>query len=169
MYGDGMQRREWLHVSDHCRAIELVLRHGRIGEVYNIGGVNERPNLEVLHLLLEIMGKPRSLLCHVEDRPGHDRRYAIDSTKIRTELGWQPQVNFEDGLRSTVQWYLDHRDWWERILSGEFRAYYEKMYGSRKRLNPQGLTSAALSVIRKTSSFEFAAEPARTFRRRGMA
>ncbi|MCX7964742.1 MAG: dTDP-glucose 4,6-dehydratase [Candidatus Sumerlaea chitinivorans] len=136
VYGDGMQRREWLHVSDHCRAIELVLRHGRIGEVYNIGGVNERPNLEVLHLLLEIMGKPRSLLCHVEDRPGHDRRYAIDSTKIRTELGWQPQVNFEDGLRSTVQWYLDHRDWWERILSGEFRAYYEKMYGSRKRLNP---------------------------------
>ncbi len=135
VYGDGMQRREWLHVSDHCRGIELVLEKGRVGEVYNIGGVNERPNIEVLHLLLEIMGKPRSLLCHVEDRPGHDRRYAIDSTKIRTELGWQPRVSFEEGLVSTVQWYLENRPWWERIISGEFRKYYERMYGSRRRLN----------------------------------
>ncbi|MGB9690540.1 MAG: dTDP-glucose 4,6-dehydratase [Candidatus Sumerlaeaceae bacterium] len=135
VYGDGMQRREWLHVSDHCRGIELVLESGRVGEVYNIGGVNERPNIEVLRLLLQILDKPTSLLCHVEDRLGHDRRYAIDSTKIRTELGWQPLISFEEGLASTVRWYLENRPWWERIISGEFRNYYERMYGNRKRLS----------------------------------
>jgi dTDP-glucose 4,6-dehydratase len=135
VYGDGMQRREWLHVSDHCRGIELVLESGRVGEVYNIGGVNERPNIEVLRLLLQILDKPTSLLCHVEDRLGHDRRYAIDSTKIRTELGWQPLISFEEGLASTVWWYLENRPWWERIISGEFRHYYERMYGNRKRLS----------------------------------
>lgn len=135
VYGDGMQRREWLHVSDHCWGIELVLEKGREGEVYNIGGVNERPNIEVLKLLLEILNKPTSLLCHVEDRPGHDRRYAIDSTKIRTELGWEPLVSFEEGLASTVRWYLENRSWWERIISGEFRNYYERMYGNRKKLS----------------------------------
>lgn len=134
VYGDGMQRREWLHVSDHCRGIELVLAEGRPGEVYNIGGVNEKPNLEVLRLLLSIMGKPDSLLCHVADRPGHDRRYAIDSSKIRAELGWQPMVDFEEGLRRTVEWYLEHRDWWERIINGEYREYYQRMYGNRPRL-----------------------------------
>lgn len=135
VYGDGLQRREWLHVSDHCRGIELVLEKGRAGEVYNIGGVNEKPNIEVLKLLLRILDKPETLLCHVEDRPGHDRRYAIDSTKIRTELGWAPQISFEEGLAATVQWYLENRWWWERIISGEYRAYYERMYGSRKKLS----------------------------------
>jgi len=134
VYGDGMQRREWLHVSDHCRGIELVLHKGRVGEVYNIGGVNEKPNIEVLRALLSIMGKPESLLVHVQDRPGHDRRYAIDATKIRTELGWEPRVTFEKGLESTVKWYLDNHDWWERIISGEFKQYYERMYGNRPRL-----------------------------------
>jgi len=134
VYGDGMQRREWLHVSDHCRGIELVIEKGRVGEVYNIGGVNERPNIDVLHLLLEIMGRPATLLSHVEDRPGHDRRYAIDSTRIRKELGWEPRVTFEQGLAATVQWYLEHRQWWERIISGEFRNYYQRMYGNRRTL-----------------------------------
>jgi dTDP-glucose 4,6-dehydratase len=131
VYGDGMQRREWLHVSDHCAAIDLVLERGRAGEVYNVGGVNERPNLEVIRALLAILGKPESLIRHVKDRPGHDRRYAINATKIRTELGWEPAIPFEEGLRTTVQWYLDHRDWWEKIVSGEYRAYYERMYGNR--------------------------------------
>lgn len=134
VYGDGLQRREWLHVSDHCRGIELVLEKGRVGEVYNIGGVNEKPNIEVLQLLLKILDKPSSLLCHVEDRPGHDRRYAIDSTKIRSELGWEPQISFEEGLAATVQWYLENRSWWERIISGEYRQYYERMYGGRRKL-----------------------------------
>lgn len=135
VYGDGLQRREWLHVSDHCRGIELVLEKGRVGEVYNIGGINEQPNIEVLKLLLRILDKPETLLCHVEDRPGHDRRYAIDATKIRNELGWAPQISFEEGLAATVQWYLENRGWWERIISGEYRAYYERMYGSRKKLS----------------------------------
>jgi dTDP-glucose 4,6-dehydratase len=134
VYGDGLQRREWLHVSDHCRGIELVLEKGRVGEVYNIGGVNEKPNIEVLQLLLKILDKPSSLLCHVEDRPGHDRRYAIDSTKIRSELGWEPRISFEEGLAATVQWYLENRSWWERIISGEYRQYYERMYGGRRKL-----------------------------------
>jgi len=134
VYGDGLQRREWLHVSDHCRGIELVLEKGRVGEVYNIGGVNEKPNIEVLQLLLKILDRPSSLLCHVEDRPGHDRRYAIDSTKIRSELGWEPQISFEEGLAATVQWYLENRSWWERIISGEYRQYYERMYGGRRKL-----------------------------------
>ena len=131
VYGDGMQRREWLHVSDHCSAIDLVLERGRPGEVYNIGGVNERPNLEVIRALLAQLGKPETLIRHVKDRPGHDRRYALDASKIRKELGWEPTVAFEDGLRATVQWYVDNRDWWEKIISGEYQTYYERMYGNR--------------------------------------
>jgi dTDP-glucose 4,6-dehydratase len=134
VYGDGMQRREWLHVSDHCRAVEMVLKHGRFGEVYNVGGVNEKPNLEVLRAMLKLVGKPESLIRHVTDRPGHDRRYAIDATKIRCELGWEPQLSFEDGLALTVKWYLENRSWWEKIISGEYRKYYQRMYGSRAKL-----------------------------------
>lgn len=131
VYGDGMQRREWLHVTDHCRAIELVLERGEPGRVYNIGGVNEKPNLDVIRAMLKIIGKPESLVRHVKDRLGHDRRYAIDSTRIRSELGWEPHITFEDGLRATVEWYLSNRTWWEKIVSGEYRDYYQRMYGNR--------------------------------------
>lgn len=131
VYGDGMQRREWLHVSDHCRAIDLVLQRGRAGEVYNIGGENEKPNLEVIGAMLALLGRSQSLIRHVKDRPGHDRRYAIDSSKIRAELGWAPQVPFDKGLADTVRWYLENRAWWEKIISGEYREYYQRMYGNR--------------------------------------
>jgi len=113
LYGDGLHRREWVHVSDHCRAIELVLRKGTPGEVYNVGGVNEHANIEMLERVLDILGKPRSLIQHVEDRRGHDRRYAIDATKTREALGWASEVPFEDGLRATVEWYRQHHAWWE--------------------------------------------------------
>ena len=131
VYGDGMQRREWLHVSDHCAAIELVLARGRAGEVYNVGGVNEKPNMEVIRRLLAVLGKPESLIRHVTDRPGHDRRYALSAAKIRAELGWEPKVPFETGIEATVRWYVDNPLWWEKIVSGEYRQYYERMYGNR--------------------------------------
>jgi dTDP-glucose 4,6-dehydratase len=131
VYGDGMQRREWLHVSDHCRAIEAVIAKGSPGEVYNVGGVNEKPNLEVIRAMLKLVGKPESLIRHVKDRPGHDRRYAIDASKIRRDLGWEPKVSFEEGLEATVRWYLENRGWWEKIVSGEYREYYQRMYGNR--------------------------------------
>ncbi|WP_304458186.1 dTDP-glucose 4,6-dehydratase [Alicyclobacillus sendaiensis] len=131
VYGDGLQIRDWLHVWDHCAGIDLVIRHGRSGEVYNIGGNNERTNLDIVRTILRYLGKPETLIRHVEDRPGHDRRYAIDATKIRTELGWQPKYAFEDGIRKTIEWYLTHRDWWEEVRTGAYRDYYNKMYGAR--------------------------------------
>lgn len=131
VYGDGMQVRDWIYVLDHCRGVELALRKGRSGEVYNIGGVHEVPNLDVIRLILKILGKPESLIRFVKDRPGHDRRYAIDSSRIRAELGWRPESDFESALRRTVEWYLEHREWWERIRSGEYLEYYETMYGDR--------------------------------------
>ncbi len=131
VYGNGANVRDWLHVSDHCTAIDLILRHGRVGEVYNIGGHNERTNLEVVRTILKALNKPESLIHFVKDRPGHDLRYAIDPTKIETELGWKPQYTFDTGILQTIDWYLTHRDWWERILQGEYRDYYRQMYKDR--------------------------------------
>ncbi len=132
LYGDGCQRRDWLAVEDHCAAIERVLSDGEPGQIYNIGGGNERENLAVAEQLLSLLGKPKSLIRFVEDRPGHDRRYAVDSRKL-TKIGWQPTVPFDDGLKTTVEWYRKHESWWRPIKSGEFRAYYEAMYGKRLR------------------------------------
>ena len=130
-YGRGENVRDWLYVEDHCAAIDLVMRLGREGEVYNIGGHNERTNLDVVRTVLKELRKPESLITYVTDRPGHDMRYAIDPTKIHTELGWLPQTRFEEGIQKTVRWYLDNRGWWERILAGEYQDYYEKMYAGR--------------------------------------
>ena len=128
VYGDGMQIRDWLHVADHCAAIYTVLTKGKIGEIYNIGGNNEKANLEIVRLILKELDKPESLITYVKDRPGHDRRYAIDNTKITTELGWAPAYTFEQGIHETIQWYLNHPDWVERITSGDYQNYYHKMY-----------------------------------------
>ena len=128
VYGDGMQVRDWLHVRDHCSAIAAVLERGRAGEIYNIGGNNERANLEIVRLILKELGKPERLIAHVQDRPGHDRRYAIDNTKITTQLGWKPSYTFEQGIHETIQWYLAHSEWVERVTSGEYQKYYRKMY-----------------------------------------
>lgn len=128
VYGDGMQIRDWLHVKDHCSAIHAVLTKGKIGEVYNIGGNNEKANIEIVRLILAELGKPESLITYVKDRPGHDRRYAIDNTKITTQLGWKPSYTFEDGIHETIQWYLGHTDWVERITSGDYQNYYRHMY-----------------------------------------
>jgi len=128
VYGDGQNVRDWIHVSDHCAAVARVLFHGRPGEVYNIGGRCEISNLELTHRLLALLGKPTSLIRYVPDRPGHDRRYAIDCTKIETELGWRASISFEEGLRETVQWYKDNRAWVEQIRSGAYRDYYRKQY-----------------------------------------
>jgi len=129
VYGDGQNVRDWIHVRDHCAAIDLVWRKGRVGEVYNVGGRCEKTNLELTHTLLEVMGKPASLIRYVKDRPGHDRRYAIDCTKIERELGWRPTVDFATGLRETVQWYVEHADWVASIRSGDYVKYYERQYG----------------------------------------
>lgn len=129
VYGDGLQVRDWLHVEDHCAAIMAVLECGKPGEVYNIGGNNERTNLEIIRLILRELGKSEDLITYVRDRPGHDRRYAIDNTKITSELGWKPEYTFERGIRETIRWYVSHRDWIERIVSGDYRRYYEAMYG----------------------------------------
>ena len=131
VYGNGLKVRDWLYVEDHCAAIDLVMRKGREGEVYNVGGHNERTNLDVVKTVLKELGKPESLITYVKDRPGHDRRYAIDPTKIHNELGWLPATTFDDGIRRTVRWYLDHQDWWKHILAGEYQNYYEHMYGNR--------------------------------------
>ena len=128
VYGDGMQIRDWLHVSDHCSAILTVLEKGAIGEVYNIGGNNEKANIEIVRLIIERLGKDESLIKYVKDRPGHDRRYAIDNTKITTQLGWKPAYTFEQGMAETIEWYLNHQEWMERITSGAYAGYYEKMY-----------------------------------------
>ena len=131
VYGTGENVRDWLYVEDHCAAIDLILRRGTAGEVYNIGGHNERTNLQVVQAVLAALGKPESLITFVTDRPGHDRRYAIDPTKIHRELGWQPETDFDTGLRRTVEWYLTHRDWWSHILSGEYQNYFQAMYRER--------------------------------------
>ena len=131
VYGDGQQVRDWIHVEDHCRALLLVLEQGRAGEIYNVGSDNESPNLEIVRGLLQILGKGRELIEHVKDRPGHDRRYAIDAGKARAELGWSPRIAFADGLQKTVAWYLQNRGWWERVRTGEYRTYYERNYGER--------------------------------------
>ncbi|GAD15303.1 dTDP-glucose 4,6-dehydratase [Geobacillus sp. Sah69] len=131
VYGDGLNVRDWLHVEDHCSAIDLVLHKGRNGEVYNIGGNNERTNIQVVKAILRYLNKPESLITFVEDRLGHDRRYAIDATKIRKELGWKPKYTFEEGLKKTIDWYLENRSWWENILSGEYKEYYQRQYGQK--------------------------------------
>jgi dTDP-glucose 4,6-dehydratase len=130
VYGDGLNVRDWIHVRDHCAAIDHVWRKGRVGEVYNAGGKSERTNLELTHALLDVLGKPRTLIRYVKDRPGHDRRYAIDCSKMERELGWTPTVRFEDGLRQTVAWYQEHADWVAGIRNGEYLKYYEKQYGN---------------------------------------
>ena len=131
VYGKGENVRDWLYVEDHCIAIDLIIRKGTVGEVYNIGGHNERTNLEVVKTVLSELHKPESLITYVTDRPGHDRRYAIDPTKIHKELGWLPATSFDEGIKKTVKWYLDNRTWWENIISGEYANYYEKMYKNR--------------------------------------
>jgi dTDP-glucose 4,6-dehydratase len=132
VYGKGENVRDWLYVLDHCKAIDLILQHGRAGEVYNIGGHNEMRNIDIVKMILRELNKPESLINFVTDRAGHDLRYAIDPGKIHTELGWQPETKFIDGLKLTVKWYLENRSWWERIMSGEYIEYYEKMYGGKQ-------------------------------------
>ena len=131
VYGEGLNVRDWLYVEDHCRAIDLIIHRGREGEVYNVGGHNEIRNIDIVKLICDYLGKPYSLIKHVADRKGHDMRYAIDPTKIHDELGWLPETKFADGIKKTIDWYLDNREWWETIVSGEYRNYYEKMYGGR--------------------------------------
>jgi dTDP-glucose 4,6-dehydratase len=131
VYGRGENVRDWLYVEDHCTAIDLVMRRGRAGEIYNIGGHNERANIDVVKTILRELGKPESLITFVADRPGHDRRYAIDPAKIHRDLGWLPQTPFEEGMHRTVRWYVEHRQWWEAILAGDYRDYYRRMYENR--------------------------------------
>ena len=131
VYGEGLNVRDWLYVEDHCKAIDMILRGGRVGEVYNIGGHNEMRNIDIVKLICAELGKPESLIKYVTDRKGHDQRYAIDPAKIHGELGWLPETMFKDGIKKTIQWYLDNQEWWETIRSGEYRNYYEKMYGNR--------------------------------------
>ena len=131
VYGNGLNVRDWLYVEDHCKAIAMILENGREGEVYNIGGHNEKTNIDVVKTVLSILGKPESLITYVKDRAGHDLRYAIDPAKIHSELGWLPETTFEDGIEKTIKWYLDNKEWWQDIINGEYRNYYEKMYGNR--------------------------------------
>lgn len=131
VYGDGLNVRDWLYVQDHCKAIDLIVHKGRVGEIYNVGGHNEMKNIDIVKLICKELGKSESLIQYVSDRKGHDRRYAIDPTKIHKELGWLPETTFADGIHKTIQWYLDHRKWWETIISGEYQNYYEKMYINR--------------------------------------
>ena len=131
VYGEGLNVRDWLYVEDHCKAIDMILRGGRVGEVYNIGGHNEMRNIDIVKLICAELGKPESLITYVTDRKGHDQRYAIDPAKIHGELGWLPETMFKDGIKKTIHWYLDNQEWWETIRSGEYMNYYEKMYGNR--------------------------------------
>ena len=132
VYGDGKNVRDWLYVEDHCRAIDLIIHNGKVGEVYNVGGHNEMANIGIVKLILKELGKPESLITYVADRKGHDRRYAIDPAKIHSELGWLPETKFADGIKKTVRWYLENRKWWEDIINGEYKNYYARMYGDRK-------------------------------------
>ena len=129
VYGEGLNVRDWLYVEDHCKAIDLIIHKGCVGEVYNIGGHNEMKNIDIVKLICKELGKPESLITYVTDRKGHDMRYAIDPTKIHNELGWLPETMFKDGIKKTIQWYLDNREWWETIINGDYQNYYEKMYG----------------------------------------
>jgi len=138
LYGDGLNVREWIHVDDHCAAVDQVMRSGRPGEVYNIGAGNELTNRSLSERILQGLGKPLTLIRYVTDRPGHDRRYAIDAGKIRNELGWQPQWRFDDALQSTIAWYRDHAEWWQHVKSGDYQRYYERLYGVRLRTASQG-------------------------------
>lgn len=131
VYGDGLNVRDWLYVEDHCRAIDLILQKGKVGEIYNVGGHNEMRNIDIVKLICKELGKPESLITHVTDRKGHDRRYAIDPTKIHNELGWLPETKFADGIKKTIKWYLENQAWWESIVNGEYQGYYERMYGKR--------------------------------------
>ena len=131
VYGKGENVRDWLYVEDHCSAIDLIIHNGTVGEVYNIGGHNEMANIDVVKLIIQALGKSEDLITYVTDRKGHDRRYAIDPNKIHNQLGWLPATKFSDGIKKTINWYLDNKDWWEEILSGDYQAYYEKMYGDR--------------------------------------
>jgi dTDP-glucose 4,6-dehydratase len=132
VYGDGSNVRDWLYVEDHCSALDVVLHKGTIGGVYNIGGHNEWKNIDIVKLVLKEIGKPESLITYVKDRPGHDKRYAIDAAKIKNELGWVPSYQFESGIKKTIQWYLQNKQWWERIISGDYKKYYEAQYSERK-------------------------------------
>ncbi len=132
VYGTGENVRDWLYVEDHCKAIDLIIHKGREGEVYNVGGHNERKNIDIVRLICRALGKSESLISYVADRKGHDMRYAIDPTKIHNELGWLPETKFEDGIQKTIRWYLDNKPWWQEIVSGDYRNYYQRMYGDRK-------------------------------------
>lgn len=131
VYGEGINVRDWLYVEDHCKAINLIIHKGRVGEVYNIGGHNEMRNIDIVKLICKELGKPESLITYVTDRKGHDMRYAIDPTKIHNELGWLPETKFQDGIKRTIKWYLENKEWWETIISGEYTNYYANMYGKR--------------------------------------
>lgn len=131
VYGKGINVRDWLYVEDHCKAIDLIIHKGRVGEVYNVGGHNEMRNIDIVRLICKALGKDESLITYVTDRKGHDMRYAIDPTKIHNELGWLPETKFEEGIQKTIDWYLSHRDWWEEIINGDYQDYYDKMYGNR--------------------------------------
>ncbi len=135
VYGEGINVRDWLYVEDHCKAIDLIIHNGRVGEVYNIGGHNEMKNIEIVELICEALDKPTTLIEHVTDRKGHDQRYAIDPTKIHSELGWLPETMFKDGIKKTIQWYLDNKEWWENIISGDYQNYYEEMYSKKEVLD----------------------------------
>ena len=132
VYGTGENVRDWLYVEDHCKAIDLIIHKGREGEVYNVGGHNERKNIDIVRLICKALGKSESLITYVADRKGHDMRYAIDPTKIHNELGWLPETRFEVGIQKTIRWYLDNKPWWQEIVSGDYRNYYQRMYGERK-------------------------------------
>ncbi len=131
VYGDGLNVRDWLYVEDHCKAIDLIIHNGKVGEVYNVGGHNEMANIDIVKLILKELGKSEDLITYVTDRAGHDRRYAIDPTKIHNDLGWLPETKFADGIVKTIKWYLDNESWWQPIISGEYQNYYEKMYGDK--------------------------------------
>lgn len=131
VYGNGENVRDWLYVEDHCRAIDLIIHAGKVGEVYNVGGHNEKRNIDIVRIICQELGKPESLIVHVEDRKGHDRRYAIDPAKIHREVGWLPETKFEDGIKKTIKWYLEHKKWWQDIINGEYQEYYAMMYGSK--------------------------------------
>ena len=131
VYGNGLNVRDWLYVEDHCRAIDLIIHNGKIGEVYNVGGHNEKANIDIVKTILKVLGKSEDLVTFVADRKGHDMRYAIDPTKIYNELGWLPETKFEDGIKKTIDWYLNNEKWWKDIISGEYKDYFNKMYSGK--------------------------------------